>query len=103
MQAWHAARRLAADGGVRAVEAADEDEIRARLARDPWASAGLLRIGTIEPAGAGAGTGRGIQHGDQHSSSVQNHVATRARCGMSEHSPDRMAMHKYSSGRTAAC
>jgi uncharacterized protein YciI len=31
------------------VEAADEDEIRARLAGDPWASAGLLRIGTIEP------------------------------------------------------
>jgi uncharacterized protein YciI len=31
------------------VEAADEDEIRARLAGDPWASAGLLRIGTMEP------------------------------------------------------
>lgn len=31
------------------VEAADEDEISARLARDPWAVAGLLRIGTIEP------------------------------------------------------
>jgi uncharacterized protein YciI len=30
------------------VEAADESEIRACLARDPWASAGLLRIGTIE-------------------------------------------------------
>jgi uncharacterized protein YciI len=30
------------------VQAADEDQIRARLARDPWASAGLLRIGTIE-------------------------------------------------------
>ena len=30
------------------VEAADENEIRARLAGDPWASAGLLRIGTIE-------------------------------------------------------
>lgn len=30
------------------VRAADEDQIRARLARDPWASAGLLRIGTIE-------------------------------------------------------
>jgi len=34
---------------LHAVEAADEDEIRARLARDPWASAGLLRIGPIEP------------------------------------------------------
>lgn len=31
------------------VEAADENEIRARLAADPWAVAGLLRIGTIEP------------------------------------------------------
>jgi len=30
------------------VQAADENQIRARLARDPWASAGLLRIGTIE-------------------------------------------------------
>jgi hypothetical protein len=31
------------------VEAADKTEIRARLAADPWAEAGLLRIGTIEP------------------------------------------------------
>jgi uncharacterized protein YciI len=31
------------------VVAADENEIRARLAADPWAVAGLLRIGTIEP------------------------------------------------------
>lgn len=30
------------------VEAADQSEIRARLAEDPWASAGLLQIGTIE-------------------------------------------------------
>ena len=30
------------------VEAADENEIATRLAEDPWASAGLLRIGTIE-------------------------------------------------------
>jgi uncharacterized protein YciI len=34
---------------LHAVEAADEAEIRARLAGDPWASAGLLQIGTIEP------------------------------------------------------
>ena len=33
---------------LHAVEAADENEVRARLAADPWA-AGLLRIGTIEP------------------------------------------------------
>jgi uncharacterized protein YciI len=31
------------------VEAADENAIRARLAEDPWASTGLLQIGTIEP------------------------------------------------------
>ena len=34
---------------LHAVEAADENEIRARLATDPWAVAGLLRIGTIDP------------------------------------------------------
>ena len=34
---------------LHAVEAADENEIRARLAADPRAAAGLLRIGTIEP------------------------------------------------------
>jgi uncharacterized protein YciI len=34
---------------LHAVEAADEEEIRARLARDPWARAGLLRVGSIEP------------------------------------------------------
>ena len=33
---------------LHAVEAADEDEIRARLALDPWASAGLLRVGQLE-------------------------------------------------------
>ncbi|HTX80533.1 MAG TPA: YciI family protein [Streptosporangiaceae bacterium] len=31
------------------VEAADESQIRARLAADPWAVAGLLQIGAIEP------------------------------------------------------
>jgi uncharacterized protein YciI len=30
------------------VDAADENEVRARLAEDPWAQAGLLRIGVIE-------------------------------------------------------
>jgi uncharacterized protein YciI len=30
------------------VEAADEGEITARLAGDPWASAGLLEVGSIE-------------------------------------------------------
>jgi len=31
------------------VEAADEQEIRTRMAADPWASMGLLQIGSIEP------------------------------------------------------
>jgi uncharacterized protein YciI len=31
------------------VEAADEVEIRRRLAEDPWAEAGLLEVGSIEP------------------------------------------------------
>ena len=31
------------------VEAADEDQVRVRLAEDPWALAGMLQIGTIEP------------------------------------------------------
>jgi uncharacterized protein YciI len=31
------------------VQAADEREVTARLSGDPWASAGLLRIGGIEP------------------------------------------------------
>jgi len=34
---------------LHAVEAADEKEVRARLAADPWAQAGLLRVGRIEP------------------------------------------------------
>jgi uncharacterized protein YciI len=31
------------------VEAADENEVKERLADDPWATAGLLQVGTIEP------------------------------------------------------
>jgi len=31
------------------VEAADENDIKARLAGDPWALAGLLQVGAIEP------------------------------------------------------
>jgi uncharacterized protein len=39
------------DGGqtLHAIEAASDDETRARFAEDPWASADLLRIGSIEP------------------------------------------------------
>jgi uncharacterized protein YciI len=32
-----------------AVEAADEDEVRARLAEDPWEPLGILRIERLEP------------------------------------------------------
>jgi uncharacterized protein len=40
-----------ADGAqtLHAVEAASEDEVRARFAEDPWATADLLRVGSIEP------------------------------------------------------
>jgi uncharacterized protein YciI len=46
------------------VEAADETEVQTRLAEDPWASAGLLVIGTIDPwalwlDGRRAGPGHG--------------------------------------------
>ena len=34
---------------LHAVEAASEDAVRARFAEDPWASADLLRIDSIEP------------------------------------------------------
>jgi uncharacterized protein YciI len=37
------------DRTLHLVEAAGQPEIKARLSMDPWASAGLLRIGTIEP------------------------------------------------------
>ncbi len=39
----------AGDRTLHVVEAADEGEIRARLAEDPWASMGMLQIGAIEP------------------------------------------------------
>jgi uncharacterized protein YciI len=31
------------------VEAVDDNQVRARLADDPWAIAGMLQIGAIEP------------------------------------------------------
>jgi len=34
---------------MHAVDAADEDAIRARFAEDPWAPTGMLRIAKIEP------------------------------------------------------
>jgi len=36
------------DRTLHAVEAADKQEIEARLGEDPWAVKGLLRIGSIE-------------------------------------------------------
>jgi uncharacterized protein YciI len=40
-----------ADGSrtLHAVQATGEDEIRSRLAADPWAAADMLRVGSIEP------------------------------------------------------
>jgi cytidine deaminase len=49
------------------IEAADENEIRARLTEDPWASAGLLRIGTIEPWALWLDSRGRIQRTDQTS------------------------------------
>jgi hypothetical protein len=40
--------------------AAGEDEIRARLAEDPWAAGGLLEVGSIEPWALWV-DGRGMQ------------------------------------------
>jgi hypothetical protein len=37
------------DQTLRAARVADEDQIRDAQPSDPWVSAGLLRIGTIEP------------------------------------------------------
>jgi uncharacterized protein YciI len=31
------------------IEAADENEVRERLADDPWATAGMLQVSSIEP------------------------------------------------------
>ncbi len=34
---------------LHAVEASGEDEVRARFGADPWAAAGMLEIGSVEP------------------------------------------------------
>jgi uncharacterized protein len=34
---------------MHAIEAADEEEIRDRFAKDPWAPMGLLRIAQVQP------------------------------------------------------
>jgi uncharacterized protein YciI len=38
----------AGDRTLHVVDAIDHDEIRRRMAEDPWAAAGLLEIGSIE-------------------------------------------------------
>jgi uncharacterized protein YciI len=37
------------DRTLHVVEAVDEDEVRKRLAADPWASRDLLHVGMLEP------------------------------------------------------
>jgi uncharacterized protein YciI len=37
------------DRTLHAVESADENEVRATFREDPWAAAGMLEIGSIEP------------------------------------------------------
>lgn len=37
------------DGALLAIEAADEQAIRGRLAADPWAAADLLHVGSVQP------------------------------------------------------
>jgi uncharacterized protein YciI len=37
------------DRTLHVAQAADEQALRARLARDPWSTAGLLRVGSLEP------------------------------------------------------
>jgi uncharacterized protein YciI len=37
------------DRTLHVVEARDEETVRARLAEDPWAAMGLVRVGSLEP------------------------------------------------------
>ncbi len=37
------------DRSLHVVEAADQAQVRARLAEDPWARMGLLEVGSVEP------------------------------------------------------
>jgi uncharacterized protein len=37
------------DRTLHLIQAEDEQEIRTRLAADPWATAGLLQVGAVEP------------------------------------------------------
>jgi uncharacterized protein YciI len=36
-------------GALHLVESADEQDVRARLAEDPWARSGILCVGSVEP------------------------------------------------------
>lgn len=48
------------------IEAANEREIRARLAKDPWAQAGMLRIARIEPWALWLDSRPWVRFTDQH-------------------------------------
>jgi uncharacterized protein YciI len=49
------------------VEAADERAVRARLAADPWAAAGLLRVGSLEPWALWLDSRADVETGRPHS------------------------------------
>jgi uncharacterized protein YciI len=67
---------------LRVVGAADEDGVRARLAADPWARAGLLRIAAIGPGRSGSTAADGIRLTDQqHGLTCARNLTTRAPCG----------------------
>ena len=36
-------------GALHLVESADEQDVRARLGKDPWAQSGVVRVGSVEP------------------------------------------------------
>ena len=50
---------------LHAVEAADENEIRARLAQDPWASAGCCRSAPLSPGRSGSTAAQRTAHADR--------------------------------------
>ena len=36
-------------GALHLVESADEQDVRVRLGKDPWARSGVLRVGAVDP------------------------------------------------------
>jgi uncharacterized protein YciI len=37
------------EGALHLVEAADEQDVRELLGKDPWARSGVLRVGSVDP------------------------------------------------------